>query len=112
MKRILHVLAIACLAWTTVVSAQSVQSQPTSARKVLTQVAPEYPGIAKRMNIRGAVKLEVAVRPNGSVKSCRVLGGNPVLLESATKAVSQWKFAPSQNETMEVIQITFAPQDN
>ena len=52
------------------------------------------------------------VRANGSVKSCKVLGGNPVLLEAATKAVAQWKFVPAPSDTVEVVQIAFSGQDD
>jgi TonB family protein len=105
-------LFAAALALSTLLSGQSVMPQSGSARKVRVQVAPEYPRIAKHLNLRGVVKLEVEVRANGSVKSCKVLGGNPVLLEAATKAVAQWKFVPAPSDTVEVVQIAFSGQDD
>lgn len=51
--------------------------------------------------------MEVIVRPNGSVKSSRVLGGNPVLVEAAQDAVSKWKFEPGQSESTEIVQLGF-----
>jgi TonB family protein len=59
------------------------------------------------MHIHGIVRVEVIVRPNGSVKSSRVLGGNPVLVESAQDAVGKWKFEPTQAETTEIVQLAF-----
>ena len=59
------------------------------------------------MHIRGTVKVEAIVRPNGTVKSTRVLGGNPVLVQSAEDAVAKWKFEPAQGETTEVVQLSF-----
>jgi protein TonB len=83
---------------------------PISDRKVATRVTAVYPELAKKMHIHGAVKVEAVVRPNGTVKSTRVLGGNPVLITAAQDAVSQWKFEPAQAETTEVVQLVFESQ--
>ena len=82
-------------------------SQSGSDRKVLSRVAPAYPELAKKMHIRGTVRVEAIVRPNGTVKSTRVLGGNPVLVNAAQDAVTKWKFEAAQGETTEVVQLTF-----
>jgi TonB family protein len=78
-----------------------------SGRKAVAKVAAVYPQIAKTNRIRGVVKLEVVVRENGSVKSSKVLGGSPLLIESATDAVRKWKFEPAPQETTEVVQVLF-----
>ncbi len=44
------------------------------------KLRPIYPELARRTRIRGVVKLEVVVRPNGSVKSANALGGSPALI--------------------------------
>ena len=88
----------------------SAQSSSDSERKIVTQVAPSYPELAKKMHIRGTVKVEAVVRPNGTVKSTRVLGGNPVLIVAAQDAVSKWKFETAQNETTQVVQLSFDGQ--
>jgi TonB family protein len=85
------------------------QTQGHEDRKVITRVAPLYPALAKRMHVGGVVKLEVVIRPNGSVKSVKVVGGNPVLIEAATAAVQKWKFEPGPEETAEVVQLVFDP---
>jgi TonB family protein len=77
-------------------------------RKVLQRVPPRYPELARRMHIEGVVKLEVIVRPNGVVKSTKVLGGSPLLVQSAVDAVEKWKFEPSPVETTETAAFTFA----
>lgn len=87
--------------------ANSQTGLPTSDRKVATRVTAVYPELAKKMHIHGAVKVEAIVRPNGTVKSTRVLGGNPVLVDAAQDAVSKWKFEPAQAETTEVVQLVF-----
>ena len=86
------------------------QNSPESAhpdRKVASRIAPVYPELAKKMHIRGIVKVEAVVRPNGQVKTTRVLGGNPVLVDAAIDAVGKWKFEPAQGETTEIVQLTF-----
>jgi TonB family protein len=87
--------------------AQNTTVSSSSERKIASRVAPVYPELAKKMHIHGVVRVEVMVRPNGSVKSSRVLGGNPVLVEAAQDAVSKWKFEPSQSETTEIVQLAF-----
>jgi TonB family protein len=90
--------------------AQNTSSSSASERKVAARVAPDYPDLAKKMHIHGIVRVEATVRANGSVKSTRVLGGNPVLADAALQAVGKWKFEPAQNETTEVVQLTFEGQ--
>ena len=47
------------------------------------------------MHIHGIVRVEAVVKANGTVKSTRVLGGNPVLVDAAIEAVGKWKFEPA-----------------
>jgi TonB family protein len=98
------------LAFAGLVAAQQSRAAAGPERKVATRVAPEYPELAKRMHLQGVVKVEAVVRPNGSVKSTRALGGNPVLVDAAVTAVGKWKFEPSPSETTEIVQLTFAAQ--
>jgi TonB family protein len=111
MRRSVLILTGILLAVTlTVASAQTASVASASDRKVAARVTPVYPELAKKMHIHGAVRVEAIVRPNGTVKSTRVLGGNPVLVESAQDAVSKWKFEPGQSETTEVVQLAFESQ--
>lgn len=108
MRRLLFYLSVALiLCFGSLASAQNANAANGSDRKVETRVAPAYPELAKKMHIRGTVKVEAIVRPNGTVKSTRVLGGNPVLIQSAQDAVSKWKFEAAQGETTEVVQLSF-----
>jgi len=85
------------------------QESSESVRKILTRVAPQYPSLARSMNIRGTVRAVATVAPNGTVKSVEVKGGHPVLAEAAQNALRQWKFEPASHETYEIIEIRFAP---
>jgi len=62
------------------------------------------------MNIRGVVKLQAQVLPNGTVKKIDVVGGHPLLTQSAVTAVGHWKFEAASHETKEAIEIKFDPQ--
>jgi len=90
--------------------AQSKTVSSSSDRKILSKVQPVYPELARKMHIRGNVRVEIIVRPNGSVKETRVLGGNPVLVEATKDAISKWKFEPASGETTEVVQLSFEGQ--
>lgn len=79
-------------------------------RKVVVKVAPEYPHLARTMNITGVVKLEALVATNGTVKSVHVKGGHPVLAEAAAAAVNRWRWERASQETTEAVEIKFIPQ--
>lgn len=95
---------------TTLAGAQNATANTNLDRKVAARVAPVYPELAKKMHIHGVVKVEVIVKPNGSVKSTRVLGGNPVLVDAAQDAVGKWKFETAQGESTQVVQVSFEDQ--
>ena len=99
------ILALATLA----VSAQTTTSS-ASERKVASRVSAAFPELAKKMHIHGAVRVEAVVRANGTVKSTRALGGNPVLVDSALEAVAKWKFESAPSESTEVVQVVFEAQ--
>jgi TonB family protein len=63
------------------------------------------------MNIKGSVKVDLTVAPNGSVKKTRVIGGNPVLVTVALDAVRQWKFEPGPEDTTEMVELRFSPSN-
>jgi TonB family protein len=75
-------------------------------RKVKTRISPIYPELAKRMNVTGKVKIEVVVAPDGHVKSTRVVGGHPLLVQSCQDAVKEWKFTPGE-ETTQIVEFYF-----
>lgn len=76
-------------------------------RKVKSRITPDYPALAKQMNVSGKVKIEVVVSADGHVKSTKVLGGSPLLVQSALTALKDWKFEPAPKETTEVVEFEF-----
>src|SRR5256884_7078075 len=67
-------------------------STDESKRKVKIKTLPVYPELARRMNVAGKVKIEVVITPDGRVKSTRVVGGHPLLVQACQDAVKEWKF--------------------
>jgi outer membrane biosynthesis protein TonB len=67
--------------------------------------------MARTMNLKGSVKVEVVVvvGPSGAVKSVEVKGGHPVLAKSAENAVFKWKWESAERETRELVEIRFNP---
>jgi TonB family protein len=86
------------------------EEAPGSKRKVRSLGKPQYPDLAKRLNLSGTVKVEVTVGADGKVKRTRVLGGHPVLAAEAEKAAMESEFEPGPKETVEVIEFKFAGQ--
>jgi TonB family protein len=86
------------------------QQEPTEARRIINRVRPEYPEVARNINLSGTVKAEAVVAPNGVVKAIEVKGGNPVLVRAAQNAIYKWKWTPATHETREPIEVKFEPR--
>jgi TonB family protein len=76
-------------------------------RKVKTKVTPAYPELAKRMGVTGKVKIEVVITPDGRIKSTRVIGGHPLLVQACQDAVKEWKFVSAPEESTQVVEFEF-----
>jgi TonB family protein len=76
-------------------------------RKAVANPTPEYPEIARRMNINGVVKVELVIGADGTIKSAKVLGGHPVLADAVQKALQKWKYAPGPSETTMQLEFRF-----
>lgn len=87
-------------------SAQTGTTDETK-RKVKTKTTPVYPELAKRMNVTGKVKIEVVITPDGRVKSTRVVGGHPLLVQACQDAAKEWRFLPAPEETTQVVEFEF-----
>ncbi len=79
-----------------------------SKRKVKSRAFPTYPELARRMNIAGKVKIEVLITPEGRVKSARIVGGHPLLVQGCLDAAKEWKFAPGPEETTQIVEFDFS----
>jgi TonB family protein len=82
-------------------------AQEASGRRVKHTVTPAYPELAKKMQVAGAVKLEVTVESNGKVKDVKVLGGHPLLAAAAQQSVKGWEYEPGSAQTVETAVVNF-----
>lgn len=110
MRKLNPTLFIVLLVLIPVVASPAWCQQAQSNRKVVAKVEPEYPHLARSMNLSGVVKLEVVVGGNGNVKLVQIRGGHPVLAEAAVAAVSRWRWERTPEETKELVQINFTSQ--
>ncbi|MGB9068221.1 MAG: energy transducer TonB [Candidatus Acidiferrales bacterium] len=90
----------------------SAQDSPTDSnkRKVRVRVTPEYPTLAKQMNVTGKVKIEATVAADGHVVSTKVVGGSPLLVNAALDALKKWHFEPAAKESTEIVEFAFDGQ--
>jgi TonB family protein len=79
-------------------------------RQLVTRVAPIYPKDLQERSIGGTVRLKVVVAANGGVEHVELLGGNPILGESAVTAVQKWKYAAGSSKTTMEISVPFDPK--
>lgn len=105
---VLGLAVLLCFGQVTLSAAQS-QTVTKSSRKLVHKVEPDYPAIVKHAHVGGLVRLSATVLANGDVAKIEPMGGNPIFVESATKAVLKWKYAPAAGQTREDIEITFNP---
>ena len=76
-------------------------------RTVIKYVRPVVPEMARKMGLKGMVKLEAVVAASGKVVAVKALGGHPLLVDSATLAVKSWVFAPAPQETTTTVTLNF-----
>ena len=76
-------------------------------RKVVKETTPNYPAVARSMQLHGAVTLQVTVSPAGKVVETKVVGGHPLLAQSAVDAVNRWVFESGPGTTVETVKVNF-----
>jgi periplasmic protein TonB len=63
--------------------------------RLLVQVNPQYPPLAKEARMQGIVVVDAVIDENGNVVQARVIDGPWLLTASALQAVMQWKYEPT-----------------
>jgi TonB family protein len=76
-------------------------------RKLITRIEPDYPETLQRLNIGGTVRLRVSISAKGNVEDVALLGGNPILGESAAAAVKKWVYTASSSRTITEVSVSF-----
>jgi len=65
------------------------------AAKMIRQIQPMYPQIAKTAHVQGTVMLHAIIAKDGSVQELQYISGPALLMRSAMDAVRQWKYQPT-----------------
>jgi periplasmic protein TonB len=65
------------------------------AAKMVRQIQPLYPQIAKTAHVQGTVILHAIIAKDGSVQELTYISGPALLMRSAMDAVRQWKYQPT-----------------
>jgi len=85
------------------------------AAKLIYQVKPAYPPLARQARIQGVVILEALIGKDGSISTLRVISGHTLLTQAALDAVKQWKYQPTllsgePTEVVTTVTVTFTFQ--
>jgi len=62
---------------------------------LMHRVEPGYPPLARQLHRSGQVHIRALISIDGTIASLKVLDGDPLLVQSARDAVSQWKYKPT-----------------
>jgi hypothetical protein len=65
-------------------------------RKAIKHPKAECPALAKTVNIRSKVLIDIQVGVDGKVSSTKVIFGHPMLVTAALDAILRWTFTPSR----------------
>ena len=65
------------------------------APRLIRQVQPEYPPLAKQARIQGDVVIDSVIDTQGRVTEMKVVSGSPLLVQSAIQALGQWRYQPT-----------------
>jgi TonB family protein len=107
-------LAIALLLGGTAILPSKTSAQDSSVetgkRKVRTRVVPEYPQLARQMNVTGKVKIQATIAADGHVLGTKVVGGSPLLVNAALEALKKWHYEPGPKQTTELVEFEFSGQ--
>jgi len=63
-------------------------------QRLVRQVRPVYPKLAKEARIQGRVRLAALIDEDGVVERLKLMGGHPLLVQAAMDAVAQWRYRP------------------
>ncbi len=63
--------------------------------RLVHNMQPSYPPLAKQTQTQGTVVLDCVIDPQGNVTQVKLVSGHPLLVEAALDAVRQWKYQPT-----------------
>lgn len=65
------------------------------APKLIQEVQPVYPPLAKQARIQGQVVIDSVIDTQGHVTQMKVVSGSPLLVPAAEQALAQWRYQPT-----------------
>lgn len=97
------IVALACA----VITLLLVLPTLADSRKAVANPEPQYPPIARQLHITGTVRVELVINADGTIKSSKILGGHPVLVDAVQHALVNWRYAPAASETTQEVDFKF-----
>lgn len=94
---------------TTPSQVQPVQVQ--SGRKAKFNPLPDYPELARKLNIQGMARVLLTVTADGKVAVVKDLGGSPILVAALSDAVKKWKYEPADRESQVEVRFEFVQKN-
>jgi len=76
-------------------------------RKLKSGHPPEYPELARQMNIKGIARVMVTITADGTVKEVKEVGGHPLLIDALVRAVRKWRYEPASKESVIEVRAEF-----
>jgi protein TonB len=73
--------------------------------RLIHQVEPLYPPLARQMRVSGVVELIGISGTDGRIRELKLRSGSPLLAHAAIEAVRQWVYEPTllDGEPMELV---------
>jgi protein TonB len=63
--------------------------------KLLRQIQPLYPQIAKTAHVSGTVRLHAVIAKDGTIQELEYVSGPALLMKAAMDAVHEWRYQPT-----------------
>jgi protein TonB len=64
--------------------------------KLISQVTPVYPEVARLKGVQGSVELDAIVDEHGRVTEIKIVRGQSLLNDAALECVRKWRYSPAQ----------------
>jgi len=111
-RRLISILLLVVISLSHLAPKAAAQLRSSGKRKLVAQVSPEYPALARKMHLSGTVRLLATVNAAGKVTKTELLGGNPVLAEAAADAAVKSRWESGTAETKEMVEVKFQPESD
>lgn len=104
--------ALATAAWLCLAGIAATESDPmyvrpeVQERRLVHQVRPVYPKLARQARIEGTVQLLARIDTDGAMEQLKLIDGHPLLVPSAIDAAKQWRYRPAFRDGVAVPVIT------